>query len=67
MAPNTCRKTSEDHFFEVTPNNGPQKLEDNFLGKFGKIRAKILCTLKNLFAPTPMHLSISGVYVFVSR
>jgi len=55
MAPNICRKTSEDDFLEITPKNSPQKLEDNFLGKFGKIWAKILCTRKNLLAPTPMH------------
>jgi len=47
MAPNICRKTSEDDFLEITPKNSPQKLEDNFLGKFGKIWAKILCTRKN--------------------
>ena len=29
-----------------------QKLHKNVLGKFGKIRAKILCTPKNLLAPT---------------
>jgi len=34
--------------------NGRQKLHDNFLGKFGKFCAKILCTPKNLLAPTPM-------------
>jgi len=36
MAPNVCRKTSEDNFLEVSPKNGPQNLEDNFLGRFGK-------------------------------
>ena len=33
-----------------------QKLEDNFLGTFGNIWAKILCTPKNLLAPTPVTL-----------
>jgi len=31
-----------------------QKLRNNFSGKFGEIRAKILRTLKNLLAPTLM-------------
>jgi len=54
MAPNICRKTTECHILEVTPKNGPQKLEDNFLGKFGKIWAKILCTPTHWLAPIPM-------------
>jgi len=29
-------------------------LQNNFSGKFGEIRAKILRTFKNLLAPTPM-------------
>jgi len=40
MAPKVCRKTSEDHFQEVAPKNGPEELEDNFLGKLRKIWAK---------------------------
>jgi len=32
-----------------------QKSHNNFSGKFGKIRAKILRTPKNLLAPTPME------------
>jgi len=43
-------------FLEVTPKNGPRKLEANFLGKFGKIWAKILCTPQNLLAPTRMPM-----------
>jgi len=31
-----------------------EKKHKNFSGKFGKIRAKILRTPKNLLAPTPM-------------
>jgi len=54
MTPNICRKTSEDHFLEVTPKDSPKKLEDNFLCKFGIIWTKIHCTPKNLLAPTPM-------------
>jgi len=54
MTPNVCRKTSEDQFLDVPPKNGQQKLHDNFLGKFGKIWAKIFCTPKTLLAPTPM-------------
>jgi len=42
-------------FWRSHQKNGPQELEDNFLGKFGKIWAKIHCTPKNLLAPTPMH------------
>jgi len=38
--------------------NGRQKLHDNFLGKFGKIWAKILCTRKNLLFPTTMLMCI---------
>ena len=57
MAPNVCRKISEEHFLEVIPKNGRQKLHDNFLGKFGKIWAKILCTPKNMPAPTPMIIT----------
>ena len=56
MAPNVCRITSKDHFLEATPKNGRQNLHDNFLGKFGKFWAKILCTPKNSLAPTPMYL-----------
>jgi len=32
-----------------------QRVAENFLGKFGEIRAKILRTPKNLPAPTRMH------------
>jgi len=33
-----------------------QKVAQKFFGKFGKIRAKILCTPKHLPAPTSMPL-----------
>jgi len=56
MVPNVCRKTSKDHFLEVTPKIDLQNLH-NFLGKFGKIWAKILCTPKNSLAPIPMTQS----------
>jgi len=54
MAPNVCRKTGEGHFLEVRPKHGRKNLPDNFLGKFGKIWAKILCTPKNVLAPAPV-------------
>jgi len=54
MAPNICSKTSKEHFLEVTTKNGRQNLHDNFLAKFGKIWAKMLCTAKNSLAPTPV-------------
>ena len=54
LSPNVCRKTSEDHFLKGRTKNGRQKLHKNFLGKFRKIWAKILCTPKNVIAPTPM-------------
>jgi len=38
--------------------NGRQKLHYNFLGKFGKIWAKILCTRKNLLFLRPMFMCI---------
>jgi len=60
MAPNICRKTSKDHFLEATPKNGRQNVHDNFLGKFGKGWAKILCTPKNSLAPTPMGPNMSN-------
>ena len=34
-----------------------QKAHKSFSGKFGEIRAKILCTPKNLPAPSPMTLT----------
>jgi len=58
MGPNVYRETSKDHFLKVTPKKGRRKLRDNFLGKFGKICAKILCTPKNLLAPTPVLFNL---------
>jgi len=58
MVSNVHRKTSEDHFWEVTPNNRRQKLHDNVLDKFGKIWAK-----------NPLHLqkfACSYTYVYSS-
>jgi len=49
MAHNICRKTSKDHFLEITPKNGRQNLHGNFLAKFGKIWAKC-------FAPQKIRL-----------
>jgi len=46
MAPNLYRKTHGDLF--------EQKSHKNLSGKFGKIRAKIFHTPKNVLAPTPM-------------
>jgi len=40
--------------------NGRQKLHDNFFVKFAKLWAKILCTPKNLLAPTPMCQTINN-------
>jgi len=54
LSPNVCRKTSEDHFLKGHTKKRSAKVAQNFLGKFGKIWAKILCTPKNLIAPTPM-------------
>jgi len=54
MATKVRRKTSENHFFEVTTQKRPAKFHDNILGKFGKIWAKIRCIPKNLLASTPM-------------
>jgi len=54
MAPNVCRKTSKDHFLEVTPKKSQQNLH-NFLGKFGKIWAKIL---------SPQNFACSHTYGF---
>jgi len=54
LAPNVCRKTSEDHFVKGHTKNGRQKLHKNFVGTLGNIWAKILCTSKNLLVPTPM-------------
>ena len=67
MAPNVCRKTSKDHFLEATPKNGQQNLHDNFLGKFGNVWAKILCTPKNPLAPTPTLRCMNLVTLFVRR
>jgi len=59
MAPNVCRITWRP-FSEVIPKEGllekifAQKVAQNFSGKFGEIREKILRTPKNLPAPTPM-------------
>jgi len=39
-----------------------QKFHKNFSGKLGHIRAKILRTLKNLLAPTPMFLPNSIIF-----
>jgi len=36
-----------------------RKLHKNLSGKFGKLRANILRTLKNLPAPTPMNSDTS--------
>ena len=56
MALKVCRKTSGDHFLEVTPQTPLEKVArlDNFLGRFGEIWAKILCTPKNVLAPAPV-------------
>jgi len=54
LSPNVCRKTSEDHFLKGHTKKRSAKVAQNFLGQFGKIWAKILCTPKNLIAPTPM-------------
>jgi len=56
----TCSESHEDLFLEVIPktvvmrNSSHKKWPKNFSGKFGKIRAKILRTPKNLPAPTRM-------------
>ena len=47
------------YFWRSHHKNGWQKLHNNFLGTFGKNWAKILCTPKNLLAPTPMVGTIS--------
>ena len=64
MAPNICRKTQSRPFF-----GGHTKIrsscslwekicgQKSFSGKFGEIRAKILCTPKTLPAPSPMTLT----------
>jgi len=64
MALNVFRKTSEVHVLEVTPKNRSAKLHNKFLGKFEKIWAKILCTPKNLLAPTPI-LSLNSFHFLV--
>jgi len=59
MAPKVCRKTSEDHFLEVTPKkkNGLQKLEDNIFGRVWENSGKNpLHPPKNVLAPTPKYV-----------
>ena len=62
MASKVCRKTIEDNFVEVAPQKRSAKVARQFLGKFGKILTKILCTPKNLLAPTPMVCSIMTTF-----
>ena len=45
--PTFAKKQVKTIFWKVTLKNGRKKLHKNFLGKFGKIWAKILCTPKN--------------------
>jgi len=59
MAPNVFRKTRVDHFLDATSKNGRHMLNNNFLGKFGKIWAKILCTSKICLL---LHLCLKGKY-----
>jgi len=47
-------------FWETHHKNGGQKFHDNFLGKFAKIWAKMLCTPKNLLAPTSICQTINN-------
>jgi len=54
LSPNVCRKTSEVHFLKGDIKKRSAKAAQKLLGKLGKIWAKILCTPKNLLAPTPM-------------
>ena len=44
-----------------------QNVAQNYFSKFGKIRAKILCTPKNLPAPTPMTYDISKWFSYASK
>ena len=63
LSPNVCRKTSEDHFLKGHTKKRSAKVAQNFLGQFGKIWAKILCTPKNLIAPTPMILFVCARFL----
>jgi len=54
FSPNVCRKTSEEHFLKGRTEKRSAQVAQKLFGKFGKIWAKILCTPKNLLAPTPM-------------
>jgi len=54
MAPKVCRKTSEDHFLEVTPQKRSAKVARQLFGQVWEILCKNPLHPKNLLAPTPM-------------
>jgi len=55
MAPNVCRKTSEDHVWISHHKTVAKSCATTYWAGFGKIWAKIFCTPKTLLAPTPMR------------
>ena len=54
--PKFAEKQVKTIFLDGAPKNGLHNLHDNFLVKFGKIWEKMLCTLNNLLAPTPVSM-----------
>ena len=58
LSPQRLQDNKWRPFFKGHTKKRSAKLHKNFLGKIGKIWAKILCTPKNLIAPTPMVRNI---------
>ena len=58
MAPNVCRKTSENHYFGGHTKKRSAKCARQIFAQVWEIWAKIFCTPQNLLAPTPMGLRL---------
>jgi len=59
-APKVCRKTGEEHFFEVTPQKRSAKAARQLFGQVWENLGKNPLHPKNLLAPTPMCQAINN-------
>jgi len=78
MAPKVCGKNKWRPFFGVQTKNKvfmmvvgknlkAKVTQQNFSGKLGEIRAKILRTSKNLLATTPVYCGAAGSRVLTCK